>query len=71
MVYNVIIIKQTTSKEENNMKCQEYFYSEEEAQNFMKAINYDGADAELIKTEDEDTGDMVYIVNYNPPKYNK
>jgi len=53
------------------MKCQEYFYSEEEAQNFMKAINYDGADAELIKTEDEDTGDMVYIVNYNPPKYNK
>lgn len=50
------------------MKCQEYFYSEEKAKSFMKTLNYDEAEAEIIKTEDEDTGDTVYIVNYNPPK---
>ena len=50
------------------MKCQEYFYNINEAQDFMKALNYDEAEAELIKTEDEDTKKAVYIVNYNPPK---
>lgn len=41
---------------------------ETQAQIFIKALNYDGADAELVVTEDEDTGDTVYIVNFNPQK---
>lgn len=53
------------------MKCQEYFYREKQAQDFVETLNYDGADAELVVTEDEDTGDTVYIVNFNPPKNGK
>ena len=53
------------------MMCQEYFYNINEAQDFMKALDYDGAEPELIKTEEEETKDAVYIVNYNPPKSRK
>lgn len=49
------------------MKCQEYFYTLKEAQKFMETLNYDDADVELIKTEDEDINETVYIVYFNPP----
>lgn len=50
------------------MKCQEYFYNSKEANEFMNTLNYDGANVELIESEDEDAEETVYIVNYNPPK---
>lgn len=50
------------------MSCQEYFYSIRDAREFVEMLNYNGANSEIVETEDEDEGVTVYIVNYNPPR---
>ena len=49
------------------MKSVEYFYSEKEADNFIKSLHSE-AEPEKIISFDEDIQEKVYIVYYIPPK---
>ena len=50
------------------MMCQEYFYSQTDAQFFVDSLNYSGANVEIVQAIDADTGEYIFIVNYYPPK---
>lgn len=53
------------------MKAMEVFYNEKEADEFIKSLYYEDADAEKIQSEDEDADEIVWIVYFNPPKLRK
>lgn len=54
------------------MKSVEIFYNKQDAVDFMNALTYDGAEPEMIQTEeyddDNNTVENCFVVYYIPPK---
>lgn len=54
------------------MKSFEIFYTEEQAKDFIKELTWDGANPEMVETEEYDddngTSEKCFVVYYIPPK---
>ena len=56
------------------MKCLEVFYSPEQAEEFVKSLDYEEADPEIIHTYEPDEHDNeveCWAVYFNPPKMDR